>query len=504
MPRAVQMSDPSYPFPSAHVQYIFLSLAGTLIGVFGSLLGSDLLTFQIPAALGGIGATMATFRLALYKKDIIGFSVTTSTFVFFQLYQLNPLNSDQLLGEVARFEPIEILIGNALSNMLAGGLLISANLWKVVFPGQRFMLRAGRPFSEFRHAGWVFFGFCLVFVAVAVPNLVWGGVVRDAINGVIYGYSSWEVTGTGPKLFEDISGTASSLANLRNLAPSLLVLSFLLFRSRFRVVIFATLPLSVIWSAGILVGGTRTYLLAFLMICLVILITDQRVKRRALAYVILGSLSFVVIARVLMMSRTEGLKNFALGQVSLSGIATFQGNEGLIYHMDAVAFSRSGFVSPWSTGSPVADFVVGLVYEPLDALLIWIPRSVMPWKPQDPTWIPYNVFTWNVQTARSDAVVYRTYSAGFAGRDLIRWGPMGVIIPLFWFGAFYHFAGLVLAAYPTRLTNRVSAGILVGIGLAMMRDINFMWTLPLLPALLTLIVAQRGSALPASADRRFR
>lgn len=489
-------------FPREHIEYILLGTIGTIIGLLGTFGGNDVLSFYIPSLIGAYCAAAATVRLALNKQDLVGFAVAVPTFIFYQAYQINPLNHGELLYELQRFQINEIEIGNALSNGLAPGLLIFTNLWAFFWHGGRTMKLLGNPVNERQRDGLLFIGFFAMFLVVAVPNVIWGGVIRDAIENVLYGYSSWEVTGEGPRIFATAEGASSSLVNLRQVAPSLLILTYLLYRTRFGRITLILLPLNLIWSAGVLLAGTRTYLIAFALVWFMVLITDRKIRSGALIYGFLSALALLMAAKVLLKSRSDGLRNFSLSEISTTGVLTFQGNEGLIYHMDAVSFATSGFVSPWSTGNPFGDLCLGLAYEPFEALVIWVPRSLMPWKPQDPTWWPYNAFTWNVQMGRNDINIYRTYSAGFLGRDLIRWGPLGVVIPLIWFGGYFRFLGLVGAAKPERMMNRIGVGILSGIALAMMRDMNFMWTLPFLPALSVILYAHWRASVSGSPQLR--
>jgi len=449
-----------------------------------------ILKIVAPALISLICTSAATWKLIIKKSDPGGFIINITYFTFFESFALNPFNVSDFRAELNRFSESDIFLGLVLTYSLPILLFISIGLWRRVLSGasNRFSNFSWRGVNKSSFEKCLLITYVALLCAVALPNIIWGGFFVSAFRQVMMGYS---IGDDGGEAFQGAAGAGVSLISLQNISPSALILALLLLKTRHRVFALCTLPLCFLWSAPTLLGGTRSYFVGLIIVGLFCLLTDPRVRLKGLLYVGMCGIVIAAFAGAIVQFRTGGWQSLSTESIDRGAMTKFQGNECIIYHIEAISFHKTGYVSPWQNGNPIVDLGLGLLYLPADALLIWVPRSLFPWKPLDPSWEPYNAKTWAWQTGLSEATWTRTYSAGFLGRDIIRWGAAGFLVPVFWFGLFLWSAEQLYRYGEGHLVHRIIVGIMGGTFLVLMRDVNFMWFLPMMPAAFALLFSIR-------------
>ncbi len=489
---------------SLHATYIVGSLLAALVAVLGIAMESSLLYGIIPGLIGGVLAGIATVRFLKDKIDLAGFIATTCGFIYYQAFQANPVMLPEFTANLAGIPQIDQLIGIFLGNFTSGMLLIACRLVSN-FLSTPLEGLVPHPVAAKRDNidHMILVGFALVFVVVAIPNVLFGKVVVGAFKNIVYQRAAWSETGefSGFELWGGPVG--SSVLNMVFWSTSLFMLWIYLLGSRYRVLMLALCPLVLLWTASVALQGSRTYLVTLGVGLIVYFLGSPRFGTKGYAYAMIGGPLMFVLLQTASFYRNEGLGSIDLKDLG-QRMFEIRGNEGTSSQMDGLEFFRTEFVAKEAAPNPLLGFIRGLVERPIEGILMPVPRSVFPWKPVDDTAREFTLFFQNVRLGVPSAETFLGASPGLMGREVIRYGIFGPITVLFWLGLVLALADNLYARAPSSDFHRIFATVLIAFFVAQMRDWVPMWFLPFLPAMLILgYVARRAKKIPVAVRRRL-
>jgi hypothetical protein len=488
---------------SHHLVYIIGSFVAALIAALGIFAGSPLLYGIVPGLIGATLAGVATVRFLRHKADLAGFIATACGFIYYQAFQGNPVMLPEFSASLLVIAPVDQYVGIFLGNFTAGMLLLSYYAVSIGLkrPIQRLVPRPVQALrgTVDRH---LLVGFWLVFVVVAVPNVLFGKVVVGAFKNILYQRAAWAATGEFSG-FETWGGpVGASLVNMVFWSTSLFFLWIYLLGSRHRTQMLVLGPLILLWTASVALQGSRTYLVTLGFGLIVYYLGNPRFGVRAYAYAVIGFPLLFVLVQIATFYRSDGLQSIDLRDLA-GRIFEIRGNEGTPSQMDGLEFFRTELVAKDAAPNPVLGVVRGLVERPVEGILMPMPRALFPWKPVDESAREYTLFFQNVRLGVPSTETFLGASPGLMGRELIRYGIFGPITVLFWLGLVLAIADKLYATAPFCAFHRIFATVLVAFFVAQMRDWVPMWFLPFLPAMLILgYVAWRArKAAPAKTGR---
>lgn len=466
-----------------HGWYIVGSLLAAFSAVAGILLESPFLYGIVPGIIGGGGALVATLRFIRRKIDLLGFVATSCGFVFYQAFQANPVMLPEFTASLQAVPVVDQVVGIALGNLTTALLIIAAHIvgWMFRRPLARFVPPAGLA-TRVQVDRLVLPGFLIVFLVVALPHVLFGQVIIGALKSILYQRAAW---GGAPELAGfDTGGGAlgASLLNMTFWSTSLFFLWVYLFGSRMRLSMVLVAPLVLLWTAGVALQGSRTYLVILGFGLVVYVLGSPKRGAGAYLYAIVGVPIAFLLLQISTLFRNEGLQSFDFGQLT-ARIFEIRGNEGCTSQMDGLEFFRTEFVAKDAAPNPMLGLVRGMVERPIEGLLMPVPRSLFPWKPIDETAREFTLFYQNVRLGVPSQETFLGASPGLMGRELIRYGIFGPFTVLFWLGLILAWADRLYQAAAGSDFNRMFATILMAFAVAQMRDWVPMWFLPFLPAM---------------------
>lgn len=463
-----------------------LAAAAALVGILTDI---PLLAYLLPAALQSIPAVHSTLGFIVRKRFLANWVAFGGCFLFFHFQLLSPQYWVEFIPQMERYLELAKVVSVVGINLFPLGLVLTIRamlaLWRsmpVPWPEQVL-----EPSYQRR----LYLGFLVIFGLAAIPQALYGQVVIGAIRQIVY--MRVGETSVGETYYARTAGEGlgSSLLNLQHFSTSLILLSFLLWNSRHRAVVRLLFPLSALWTAANLLGGTRTQLLLFVVALLVIFGADPK-RRISIRMAIILPVGVFVLVQLASVFRATGLLDFSWDRFQ-EGFGRLQGLETLHDQTRAIHLYLEGYQSPWSLGFAPADLLFGLIYRPIEFFMFIIPRGLFPWKPIDPTFDDLNRMVITFMNLNPNEILWGL-TAGIIGREMLRWGVFGGFVALFWLGFLVQGAERAYRAGSHCLDSRVLAGAIAGSCIAMYRDLTPLWCLQMIPAVFVILYA-RG-ALP--------
>jgi len=482
--------------------YAACAMAAAIIALGGLLANEPLTAYLVPAILQAIPAVHATLNFIVRKRGLANWAAFGGSFLFFHFQLFSPVYWDQFVIEIAPYSISAKLVSVLGSNVLPVLLVASAKIFDRF--GRASTVHWPRNIENPVYQKRLLIGFVVLFAVTAVPQVLYGRVVVGAILQIVYMRAG--VTTSGEGYYQAGAEAAASLFNLQHFATSLLLLGLLLRKSRYWIFVRWVMPLAAIWAAANLLGGTRTQLLLFAAALFVIFAADP-LRKIQTRYAIGLPILVLILSQFASVFRNEGIVGFNAASFR-EGVTRIQGLETIHDQTRAVEFFVEGYRSPWNVGFAPLDAMIGLVYRPIELAMFIMPRSIFPWKPVDPTFEDLNRLAMTAYGLNPDEVIWGI-TAGIIGRDMLRWGELGWIVPLFWLGFLLSVADRFYREGSICLDRRIMAGAIAGSCIAMYRDLSPLWCLQMFPALLIILWAQRAlpravAAMPKPMPRRVR
>jgi hypothetical protein len=241
-------------------------------------------------------------------------------------------------------------------------------------------------------------------------------------------------------------------------------------------------PLVLLWTASVVMQGSRTYLVTMAIASGFYLFGDSKTNTKLLLHALWAVPLLFVTLQVATLYRSEGLAAIDVSDLS-ARIFEVSGNEGVSSQMDGIEYFRTEVVARGVAPNPAVGFVRGLVERPIEGLLMPIPRSLFPLKPVDQTAEEFNLFYQNVRLGMNTSEVVMGCSPGLIGRELIKYGYLGPITLLFWLGLILGLADRLYTAGSASDFHRIFAASILAFYVAQARDWAGVWFIPFLPAL---------------------
>ena len=178
-----------------HLLYIAGSVAAALIAGIGIVIHAPFVYGVIPGIIGGLFAGMAAVQFFRNREDLAGFIATTCGFVFYQAFQANPVILPEFTAYIAVIPEQDQLVGIVLSNLTTAMLLVSYHAVSKLF-GRTIDRWLPKPAATTRKRcdGLMLIGFSLLFVIVALPNILFGKVIVGPIQTIIYQRAAWSLS----------------------------------------------------------------------------------------------------------------------------------------------------------------------------------------------------------------------------------------------------------------------------------------------------------------------
>ena len=219
--------------------------------------------------------------------------------------------------------------------------------------------------------------FWALFTLVAIPNVLFGKVVVGSYRSIVYQRLAWSHE-------EEFSGydvwggpLGASVVNMALWASSLYLFWLYLLRSRHRVVMYAVSPLVLLWTAGVVMQGTRTYLVTMAVATAIYLLGDSKFGTKAFYHALWAIPLLFVVLQVSTLFRGEGLQSVNAPELS-ARILEVSGNEGASDEMDGIEFFRTEVAARGTAPSPALGFFRGIVERPIEGVMMPIPPDPFP------------------------------------------------------------------------------------------------------------------------------
>jgi hypothetical protein len=325
----------------------------------------------------------------------------------------------------------------------------------------------------------MFAGFVLVFIIVALPNVLFGKVIVGPFQSIMNQRAAWsDPTLSGYQVFGGEVG--GSFNNVTLWAVSLFLLWLYLLKSRYRQLMWVLSPLVLIWTGAVALTGSRTYLVALAVGFTAYALGDPKIGRRALLHIAWTVPLVVLLLQVSAIFRTAGLKQFETSEFAQHALEV-RGNEGASCEMDGVEYFRTELAGRGIDANPFLGFMRGLFVRPIEGAMYFVPRSLFPWKLDDPTATEYNLYFQNERLGVPSDTAFIGASPGMIGRELIRYGYFGPLTLLFWMGAILNLSGRLYDADSDSAFNRIVAAAVIAFMIAESRDFVSVWFIPFTP-----------------------
>ena len=467
-----------------HYTYIFGSLVAAIIASTGIYFESAILYGIVPGLIGGALAAVATVRFLKHNLDLAGFVATVCGFVFYQAFQANPVMLPEFTANLSVIAPTDQYVGIFLGNFTTGMLLLAFMAVSALFKSQ--LQRAvTRPQEANRDSidPKLMVGFWVMFIVVAIPNVLFGQVVVGAYKNILYQRAAWSETGEFSGFTTWGGPVGASLLNMVFWSTSLFFFWIYLLGSRYRTLMFVLSPLVILWTASVVLQGSRTYLVTVGFGLLIYYLSDPKFGARTFVYAIIGGPLLFILLQIASFYRVEGLKSVDFRDLG-ERLFEIRGNEGTPSQMDGLEYFRMELLAKDALPNPLLGLVRGIFERPIEGILMPVPRALFPWKPLDDTARDYTLFYQNVRLGVPSAETFLGASPGMMGRELIRYGLFGPLTGLFWLGLVLAVADKLYSTACASAFHRITASVLVAFFVAQMRDWVPMWFLPFLPAML--------------------
>jgi hypothetical protein len=324
-------------------------------------------------------------------------------------------------------------------------------------------------------------GFWAVFAIVALPNVLFGKVVVGAIDNILYQRLTWAEA-------ENYSGFSvwggalgQSIANIALWATSLFFLWMYLLRSQYRRLMLILAPLVLLWTAGVVLQGSRTYLVTVGVALIVYFLGSPKFGKKVFLLGLATLPLLFLLLQITTFFRGSGLQSINLPEL-VAHLFEIRGNEGASSQIDGIQCFRTEFMDKGKAANPVTGLFRGLIERPFEGLLMPVPRSLFPWKAKDASGTDFNLWFQNVRMGVPSDESFLGASPGLIGRELIKYGIFGPLTLLFWLG---FLLGLADRLFSTNVASdfcRIFAALLIAFIVAQARDFAPVWFIPFLPA----------------------
>jgi hypothetical protein len=480
-----------------HLAYIFGSIASALIASAGILAGTPFLYGLVPGLIGGVLTAVAAYRFLKEGRDLAGFIATLCGFVYYQAFQANPV-ALPFFGDLLIQIPIQDQVaGLFFANLTTAFLLIGYYgvgkvLGFLIAPFVSAPSRVGREQCD----GVIMIGFWLIFVVVALPNVLFGQVIVGPIHSILYQRLAWSDAAGYSGYLAYGGALGASFANVGLWSISLFIVWFYLLGSRHRILMLVVGPLVIIWTAAVAFQGSRTFIVALGIATIVYYFGRQRTRSRAYLHVLWIAPVLFVAIQVMTIFRTTGLQSFDAKELS-THFLDLQGNEGASSEMDGMEYFRTELAERGAAPNPLTGFLRGMVGRPVEGALMIVPRPIFPWKAEDTSGLEFNLFFQRVRLGQDLDEAFLGASPGLIGRELIKYGYLGPLTLMFWMGFILALADRLYSIPGATDFHRLFGALLIAFFVAQARDFQPVWFIPFVPgALLVLFVVLRSRQTP--------
>lgn len=485
---------------SFHLAYIAGSFAAALISLIGILYASPVLYAIVPGIIGGISAAIATVRFFRNKTDLAGFVATVCGFVFYQEFQANPMTlpdfSAALQSIPLQDQAVALFLGNLTTALLLISFRIVANaLHRTIHrwvPDPVWVSRA-----KVDHK--IMTGFWILFIIVALPNVLFGKVVMGSIDSILY----QRMAGADPDNYSGFAvwggALGQSVANMALWATSLFLVWLYLLRSRYRLTMLMLAPLVLLWTAGVGLQGSRTYLVTMGSAAMVYFFGNPRIGNKVFFYALVAGPALFLPLQISTHFRSGGLQSVNLPELA-AHMFEIRGNEGTSSDMDGLQYFRTELVQKNLAPNPVTGVFRGLIERAYEGLLTPVPRSLFPWKTADHSTKEFDLWFENVRLGQPTDVEFLGASPGLIGRELIKYGIFGPLTLFFWLGLLLALADHFFSTGAASDFHRIVAAVLIAFIVAQARDFVPLWFMPFFPVgvILGLVARQARKNHPLS------
>ncbi len=465
-----------------HTAYIFWSAFAAVIALAGTLADWPILYATVPGIIGGSMAALASWRFCMKKQDLAGFIATICGFIYYQEFQANPVTLPDFSASLVGLAMQDKALGLFLANLTTAMLLISCHIMSNWLHGTIGKwtpdpARVSRPNIDRK----VMIGFWIVFAVVALPNVLFGKVVVGAIDNVLY----QRMVGADPDNYSGFAAGGGALGasavNLALWATSLFLIWLYLLRSRYWLWMLILAPLILLWTASVLMQGTRTPLVTVGMATVVYLFGNPKSRKQTILYALVFGPVLFLSLQIATYFRGSGLQAVNLPELS-SHLLEIRGNEGTSSQIDGLEFFRTQYVEKKKGPNPVVGIFRGLVGRPIESLLMPVPRTLFPWKANDLSAGEFNLWYCNVRQGLDVDVATLGASPGLIGRELIKYGLFGPFTLFFWLGLLLALADRLFATGMASDFHRIFAALLIAYIIAQARDFVPLWFTHFFPA----------------------
>jgi hypothetical protein len=484
---------------SFHLAYIIGSLMAAFIALAGILSESPVLYATVPGIIGGISAGIATVRFLKNKADLAGFIATICGFMFYQAFQANPVTLPEFSASLQEIPLQDKAVGIFLSNLTTAMLLISCH---IVSNSLHHTIRRWVPdpagVSRMNVDHKIMTGFWILFIIVALPNVLFGKVIVGAIDNILY----QRLAGADPGNYSGFAiwggALGQSIANMALWATSLFLLWLYLLRSRYRILMLVLAPLVLLWTASVGLQGSRTYLVTMGVAAIVYFFGNPQFGKKAFVYAFVVAPVLFLLLQISTHFRSVGLQSVTVAELS-AHLFEIRGNEGTSSQIDGIQYFRTELVGKYKAPNPVTGAFRGLVERPIEGLLMPVPRSLFPWKADDQSATEFNLWFQNVRLGQATDQVFLGASPGLIGRELIKYGIFGPLTLFFWLGLLLALADRFFSTGAASDFHRICAASLIAFTVAQVRDFVPVWFIPFLPVgvILGFVVRQAQRNRPA-------
>jgi hypothetical protein len=464
-----------------HAVYIVASLAAALIAALGVVAGSPILYATVPGIIGGVIACVAAVRFLKDQQDLAGFVATLCGFVYYQAFQANPVMLPEFSDSLAPIAIQDQVVGMFLSNLTTALLLIAYHAVAGLCGGWiDSLVPASVRVTRERCDGAMLMGFWIVFALVALPNVLFGQVVVGPIHSILYQRMSWSDSAySGYDVFGGAVG--GSFANVGLWSTSLFLIWLYLLQSQHRWVMLLLGPLVVLWTAAVVLQGSRTYTVTVGIATLVYLLGKPKSGKKAFFHVLWAVPMLFLLVQIMTHFRGTGLQSVNLPELS-DRLLEIRGNEGASSQMDGIEYFRTELVDRGIVPNPLTGFLRGMIGRPVEGILMVVPRPLFPWKAEDKSGLEFNLFFQRVRLGVDTDESFLGASPGLIGRELIKYGYLGPLTLLFWMGSILLLADRLFSAPSATDFHRIFGALLVAFFVAQSRDFSPVWFIPFLPA----------------------
>lgn len=459
-----------------YISNVILSLLSFSFGWYSN---NDFLIYYLPGLLSMVNAILSTYVILIKKENLGTFIIYFGNFIFYYLQIINPSNYQlsvhlmHYLSDKAIFYGSLVIITQPI--LMHGSMLV----WMKCIH-KRIANWYATPTNNINsfYKYFLFF-FVLLFIINFTLQAITGQVVISALRTIVN--LRTEIA------YEGLPGIFSSLTFLMATSVSLFFANIYLFKSKFKLLALLVLPFSTIWFFSILLSGTRTIIIMSIMGLFVYITRRFKFSFLSIAISTILMILTFLLSQYSYKFRYVGAKDIETKEF-LYDITEIQGLENYYDQCRSFNYYLDDYSDFWFFKNETLSGLFSFVFRPIDMVIFWIPRSMWSGKPLDPTFVEftryslYTVYGYTPEAYTSYNLSYDTgfgtnNTAGILGRDLMRFGWMGPLSTLVWFGLFLALANSYYILSYKRFECILIALAFTGTCFAMFRDLSPGWTI---------------------------